>query len=93
MSGSPIERAIKRLKRRAALDHNKAAVQEDMPGNSEATPVNSHATPCATASAATPALIVVPGSSDHLDLVIALVTAAAWLILGWRDRSGEPPVT
>jgi hypothetical protein len=93
LSGSPIERAIKRLQRRAALDHNKAAVLEDTPVNSEATPGNTPATPSAMASSATPVLVVVPGASDYLDLTIALVTLVAWLVWGWRNHRGVPPVT
>jgi hypothetical protein len=95
LSGSPFERGLKRLWRRSAHDHNKVAVRDDTPGNTVSTPVNVRAVPPAGASAATPALVVVPAPADHdyTDLAMTLVTVAVWAFLTWRTRRGEPPLS
>lgn len=93
MSGSPLERGLKRLWRRSAHDHNKAVVQDDTPVNTEATPVNTPGVSPSGAGTAAPALVIVPHSADYTDLAAALLAVLIWVFLAWRARGGEPPVT
>lgn len=93
MSGSPVERGLKRLWRRSASDDNKATVQADTPVNTVATPDNSAAVRHFPVAALTPVRVVVASSPGPIELATAMVTPVVWAAMTWRARRGEPPVS
>jgi hypothetical protein len=89
LSGSPVERGIKRLWRRPAHDHNKAGVSGDTPGNTVATPDNTPQAHRAGVAGTLPSLVFIPDSPDIAELATVLVTVMVWAAMAWWTRRGE----